>query len=252
VQAAESERRMYGELEILEGDIAAMEEDYLRTYNPGNLIVGYDCYIDNTRRRKEERIFSGALQSLLLPGVHRGIGGVHGRHLSALMRWVAADPAVACAGSSMTWHEYKQRLNQDREMERGAGGGGGMKSLGGAGKLMKPLKVKKKLLGPGNGGAGIGGPRLSGGALGDLGVGKKRQRSDMTGSADSDVESASVASRGGAAPAISDFDADMAGVAAELGSPPEPTLRNSKQGAMKKGKKKARLSGAGAGGDDDE
>jgi hypothetical protein len=250
VQAAESERRMYGELEILEGDIAAMEEDYLRTYNPGNLIVGYDCYIDNTRRRKEERIFSGALQCFWRCGMQGGLSSGHGTH-APVDALVSADRVVESAGSSMTWHEYKQRLNQDREMERGAGGGGGMKSLGGAGKLMKPLKVKKKLLGQGNGGAGVAGPRLSGGAL-DLGVGKKRQRSDMTGSADSDVESASVASRGGAAPAISDFDADMAGVAAELGSPPEPTLRNSKQGAMKKGKKKARLSGAGAGGDDEE
>ena len=40
--ASEAEKKLYGELDALEADIAAIEEDYISTYAAGNIAGGYE------------------------------------------------------------------------------------------------------------------------------------------------------------------------------------------------------------------
>ena len=40
--AADREKQLYGELSIIEADIAAIEEDYAATYPAGNVLIGYE------------------------------------------------------------------------------------------------------------------------------------------------------------------------------------------------------------------
>ena len=51
------EANLYKELDMLERDIAVIEDDYLATYTGGNVIEGYT---DTARRRGNDRVFSGA------------------------------------------------------------------------------------------------------------------------------------------------------------------------------------------------
>jgi len=43
--ATDREKQLYGELSIIEADIAAIEEDYAATYPAGNVLIGYEGWV---------------------------------------------------------------------------------------------------------------------------------------------------------------------------------------------------------------
>ena len=49
--ATDREKQLYGELSIIEADIAAIEEDYAATYPAGNVLIGYEGWVQRALAR---------------------------------------------------------------------------------------------------------------------------------------------------------------------------------------------------------
>ena len=76
----------------------------MRTYAAGNVIVGYEAYIDHGRRRPLETIFSG---TYLLTDTFTS-KGYSSYRIVFLYVWCAShSPSPHCADSSHTWLEHK-------------------------------------------------------------------------------------------------------------------------------------------------